>query len=163
MEASVQVLLDSGMSTPALREVRQQQFSVRGLADVKLSRCWLALAVWLFHFLLYGCSDALLGGMNGILMGSTVVLWCSAERDDKAFLGSLSAKIVTLAFATCYAISYGFKLKELADVQKACGVSGRERALWNLSLRAFSSNVLHTSQSVQASSRAPDCCPMLPR
>ncbi|CAE7845188.1 unnamed protein product [Symbiodinium microadriaticum] len=119
VEASVQVLLDSGMSTPALREVRQQQFSVRGLADVKLSRCWLALAVWLFHFLLYGCSDALLGGMNGILMGSTVVLWCSAERDDKAFLGSLSAKIVTLAFATCYAISYGFKLKELADVQKA--------------------------------------------
>ena len=65
----------------------------------------------------------MLGGTNGILMGSTVVLWCGAERDDKAFLGSLSAKIVTLTFVTCYAISYGFELKELADVQKAWGVS----------------------------------------
>lgn len=119
VEASVQVLLDSGMSTPALREVRQQDFSVRGLADLKLSRCWLALAVWLFHFLLYGCNDALLGGVNGILMGSTVVLWCGAERDDKAFLGSLCAKIVTLTAIACYAISYSFEHKELADVQKA--------------------------------------------
>ena len=124
VEASVQVLLDSGMSTPALREVRQQDFSVRGLADLKLSRCWLALAVWLFHFLLYGCNDALLGGVNGILMGSTVVLWCGAERDDKAFLGSLCAKIVTLTAIACYAISYSFEHKELADVQKAWGVSG---------------------------------------
>ena len=122
VETSVQVLLDSGMSTPALRAVRQHDFSVKGLADVKFSHCWLGLAVWLYHFLIYGCSDAVLGGINCFLMGITVVLWSDAERDDKAFLGSMSVKIVTLVFAACYAISYAFDLKNKVDAdQKAMG------------------------------------------
>ena len=122
VEASVQVLLDSGMSTPALREVAQHEFSVLGLADVKFSQCWLGLAAWLFHFLLYACSDALLGGLNGTLMGVTVVLWCNAERDDKAFLGSVSVKMVTFVFVALYVISYGFKLGNLEKCDKAAGL-----------------------------------------
>ncbi|CAE7891882.1 unnamed protein product [Symbiodinium necroappetens] len=118
VEASVKVLLDSGMSTPALREVTQHGFSVRGLADVKFSRCWLGLAVWLFHFLLYGGSDAVLGVINGMVVGVTVVLWCNAERDDKAFLGSMSVKIVITVAVCTYAISYAFHLDHKLDEDK---------------------------------------------
>jgi len=99
VDASIQVLLDSGMSTYCLREAAARGVDVRGAADLRWSHCALGLLVWVeSSFAVYGFSPA-----PGLVVFAFLLvftgLFIKSEKDRKAFVGTAIAK-------SCVSISF---------------------------------------------------------
>mmetsp|Transcript_7291 Transcript_7291/g.18196 ORF Transcript_7291/g.18196 Transcript_7291/m.18196 type:complete len:284 (-) Transcript_7291:88-939(-) len=134
VNGSIQVLLDTGMSTSPLREAAARGVDVRGAADLRWSHCVLGLVFWLASIAcLYEASPAL-GIVDFVLFLLCTCLWIKSDRDQKAFIGMAMAKFFVFftlqAFlrSTAGVLQYDYRTALAAAVPKTLlAIAGRGR------------------------------------
>jgi len=136
VNGSIQVLLDTGMSTSPLREAAARGVDVRGAADLRWSHCALGLTFW-FRSIesLYAFFPAL-GLVDFALFLLCMCLWIKSDRDRKAFVGTAMAKfhvfftlhasVLALIYMENRLQKYDYRMVFLAAVLKTfLAIAGR--------------------------------------
>lgn len=137
VDECVGVLINAGMSTPALRVAAARGVDVRGAGETRLGVAWLGVSLWCA--VTYSAGGVSRTGAHvavvvfaGVTLVAHISRWALAEKDERAFVETAILKIWLFSYPAGILCQIG--LLSVKDLVSLCLLIG--------SVLAFAANVL---------------------